>query len=298
MISGSIYGLSKNPKVSVIVPFRGFNERVADCLKSLKKQKYRNMEIVTISDYAKIDEVKIGGVKHVFNPKLNGVGKKRNAGVAASKGEILFFLDSDCVAPRGTISKLVHMFQNVYTDAITCIPLAPKEGKLVDLVTLLEYEDRYRRVGENFVSVAATTCFGVKKKAFKAVGGFKDYTTGEATGEDWDFSMRFSKKGFKIFHTNKIGVVHNHVSKNIWNYLKRQYMHARYRVTFSRKYGRITDEYASSGMFVTSTLLLSVPVAARMRKKMRCRDLFALPGVAFLRNFAWTIGFIDGYLFE
>ena len=284
--------------VSVIVPFRGLNKRVEDCIRSLKRQDYRNMEIITISDATKTEDMKIRGSKHVFNPKLDGVGKKRNAGVAASKGEVLFFLDSDCVAPRNTISKLVKMFQTIETDAITCIPLAPKRGKTIDVVTLLEYEDRYIQVGENYVNVAATTCFVVRRGAFKAVGGFKDYTTGEATGEDWDFSTRFCKKGFKIFHTNKIGVVHNHVSKNLLNYLERQYLHARYRVTFKRKFGRITDEYASTGMFITSTFLLSIPVVIRMRRKMKGWKMLALPLIAGLRSFAWLVGIMDGYITE
>jgi hypothetical protein len=105
-----------------------------------------------------------------------------------------------------------------------------------------------------------------------------------------------SKSGYKIFHTNKIGVIHNHTSKSIWDYLKRQYMHARYRLTHKRRYVKYTDEYASTSMFITSTILLCTPVIARMYRKSRSLKLLALIPISFLRNFMWLIGFVGGFL--
>ncbi len=282
-------------KVSVIVPFRSLNKRVEDCIDSLNRQSYKNIEIIIVSDKTQLS---MRGVKSVYNPKLDGVGKKRNAGAKVAKGEILFFLDSDCRVKRNTISKIVKMFKQKDVDGITCIPLTPKDAGLIDFATLLEYEDRYNQIGEAYVNVAATTCFALKKKVFHAIGGFRDYTSGEATGEDWDFGMRISGSGYKIFHTNKIGVIHNHISESICDYLKRQYMHARYRLTHKRRYVKYTDEYASTSMFITSTLLLCAPVIARMYKKVRSLKLLALIPISFLRSFVWLIGFVDGTLFE
>jgi GT2 family glycosyltransferase len=280
-------------KVSVIVPFRSLDKRVEECIDSLKRQSYRNIEIIAVSDKTQLS---MQGVKSIYNPRLDGVGKKRNAGAKVAKGKILFFLDSDCRVKKNTISKIVRMFKQKDVDGITCIPLTPKDAGLIDFATLLEYEDRYMQMGETYVNVAATTCFALKKKAFRAVGGFRDYTSGEATGEDWDFGMRISKRGYKIFHTNKIGVIHNHTSKSVWDYLKRQYMHARYRLTHKRRYVKYTDEYASTSMFITSTILLCIPVIARMYKKARSLKLLALIPISFLRNFVWLIGFVYGFL--
>jgi len=285
------------PTVSVVVPFRSFNSRTGECIESIKRQNYRKVEIIAVSDRARLGE---RGMKSIYNPKLDGVGKKRNAGAKAAKGDILFFLDSDCRLKRDTVERLVEMFARIGTDAITCKPLAPASAGTgtLDFATLLEYEDRYDRMGESFVDVAATTCFAVKKNVFTAAGGFVDYTTGEATGEDWDFALRMRRHGFKIFHTNQIGVVHNHVSNGMWDYLKRQYLHARYRITHKRRYARYTDEYATASMFVTSTILLCIPVIFRMYKKTKDLRLLALVPISFLRMFAWLIGFVDGALFE
>ena len=81
-------------KVSVIVPFRNKVPIVGKCIDSLKKQDYRNIEIIAVSN---IDKFEGKGVRSFVDPTCKGVGDKRNLGVKKATGEILFFLDSDCI---------------------------------------------------------------------------------------------------------------------------------------------------------------------------------------------------------
>lgn len=282
-------------KISVIIPFRNVNSRVIECIKSVKNQNYKNIEIITVSDRAKIRD---DNIISLVNARCKGVGEKRNLGVKKSTGDILFFLDSDCVLKKNMITKLVKMFKELGVDAISCKPTAPKDTNLLDFVTGLEYEDRFNQMGESYVNVAATTCLGIIKKSFNKTGGFRDYSRKEATGEDWDFSLKFKKRGFKIFHTNKIEVLHNHISKSLTDYLRRQYLHSRYRITHTRKYKRIVDEYSSPNMIISSMIFLSLPTVIRMYRETRNAKIFFLPFISFLRNFAWFIGTIDGILFD
>ena len=87
-------------KISVIIPFREKNKKVLNCIKSVKEQNYKNIEIIALSDKIKL---KVGGVRSFYNPEWKGVGEKRNFGAKASKGEILFFLDSDCVLQKDAL---------------------------------------------------------------------------------------------------------------------------------------------------------------------------------------------------
>lgn len=282
-------GLKNRPFVSVIVPFRSNIEQVKECVDSLKRQNYQNTEIVLVSDKIKWKD-KDERVKAVYDSKFRGVGEKRNAGVKMAKGNIYFFLDSDCTVKPNTITNLVKLFNKIDTDAISGKPLAPKKGNLLGIATGLEYEDRFNRMGENFVDIAATTCFAVRKEAFERMGGFKDYSLGEATGEDWDFSRRFTKAGFKVFHTNKVEVYHNHTADSIKKWFKRRVEHSGYRITHRRRYGQVFEQYFSIRMFIDTSLLLCVPVVLRMYKKSKRSEVFALPLFAILRNIAWFIG--------
>ncbi len=280
-------------KVSVIIPFRQKNSKVINCIESVKKQNYKDIEIITLSDKT---ELEIEDVKSFYNPKWGGVGEKRNFGAKKASGDILFFLDSDCVILKDSIKTLVKLFKELDADAISGKTLAPRHGNLLGTVTGWEYEDRFNQMGEGYVSVAATTCLGVRKNAFEDVGGFQDYSRGEATGEDWDFSTRLVLKGHKIYHTNKVLVVHEHGDESLGHWFKRRIQHSRYRIVHKKLYGKLADEYSSWKMLISTTFLFAIPVVIRMFPKVKDVRLFSLPFFAALRNVAWLIGMTSGWI--
>ncbi len=89
-------------KVSVIVPIHNVEKFINKCVDSIINQTYKNIEIVLVDDgspdncpkicddYAKKDE----RVK-VIHKKCGGVSSARNAGIEASTGEYVCFVDGD-----------------------------------------------------------------------------------------------------------------------------------------------------------------------------------------------------------
>ncbi len=282
-------------KVSVIIPFREENPLLEQCIESVKKQDYEGIEIIAVGDRAKL---KRSSVVSIFDPSCRGAGEKRNLGAKKAKGEVLFFLDSDCILKENSVSMLVKTFEEHKTDAVSGKPLAPRNANILGLVTGLEYEDRFDKMGEGYVDVAATTCLGILKEAFQDVGGFVDYSEDEAVGEDWDFSARLKQKNYSIYHTNKVEVFHEHASDTLMHYLKRQYEHAKYRIMHFRKHEKITDQYSSWAMILSSTLLLNLPATARIYFKTRNPKVFVLPFVSLLRSFVWLAGAAAGVTFR
>jgi len=281
----------EGPLVSVIVPFRDNVAQVQACLASLKRQPYRNIEIILVSDRVKWKDAD-RRVKAVYGPKFGGVGEKRNAGAKHARGELMFFLDSDCTVRPDAIPTLARMFGSMDTDAISGIPLVPREGNLVGIATGLEYEDRFIAMGENFVDIAATTCLGVRRSAYDAVGGFKDYSVKEAIGEDWDFSRKLTAAGYRIFHTNRVQVYHHHTNDTLKKWFQRRVEHSGYRVTHKHKHGQIFEQYFSLRMFIETSLLFSVPVALRIYLRTGKWQALSLPVFAVLRNIAWFTGMV------
>ena len=231
-------------------------------------------------------------VTAVYDPNFGGVGEKRNAGAKRARGDILFFLDSDCTVTPEAIATLVRMLESTGADAVSGMTLVPDEGNLVGIATGLEYEDRFLAMGENFVSVAATTCLGARKAAYDAVGGFKDYSVKEAVGEDWDFSRRLTEAGFRIFHTNRVQVYHHHTNDTLKKWFQRRMEHSGYRVTHKHKHGQLFEQYFSLRMFVETSLLFSVPVALRIYLRTGKWQALTLPVFAILRNIAWFTGVV------
>lgn len=92
----------KNPKITIIVPFYNAADYLEECLKSLKNQTYKNLEIVLINDgstdgsksiaekFAKSDSrIKL------YNRKNAGVSAARNFGLEKATGDFVSFVDAD-----------------------------------------------------------------------------------------------------------------------------------------------------------------------------------------------------------
>ena len=91
------------PFVSVVMPAHNEEQYIGECLAALKQQSYPadRFEIIVVDNNSKDRTSEIArshGVKVLFKEK-GPVGAVRNYGVAHAQGEILAFIDSDCVAP-------------------------------------------------------------------------------------------------------------------------------------------------------------------------------------------------------
>ncbi|BCG60549.1 glycosyltransferase family 2 protein [Paenibacillus sp. URB8-2] len=89
-------------RYSVIIPVYNIEDYLHQCIDSILNQSYSSLEIILVDDgstdrcpqicddYAKLDD----RIK-VLHQKNNGQSSARNAGISASTGDYLFFLDGD-----------------------------------------------------------------------------------------------------------------------------------------------------------------------------------------------------------
>ena len=89
-------------KISIIIPVYNSKKYLRKCLTSLKKQSYKNLEIILINDgstdnsldicnqYKKIDKR-----FKVYTKKNGGTSSARNYGIKKSTGDYITFVDND-----------------------------------------------------------------------------------------------------------------------------------------------------------------------------------------------------------
>ena len=90
-------------KISIIVPFLNSEKTLENCMKSIKIQKYKDIEILLIDDGStdnsknKIEQyLKYVNTKYFYiKTKTIGVGRARNIGIEKATGDYLMFVDSD-----------------------------------------------------------------------------------------------------------------------------------------------------------------------------------------------------------
>lgn len=117
--------------ISVIIPVYNVEEYLRDCIDSVLAQTYENYEIILVNDGSTDNSGKICDEYAEKNDKITVIHKKnsgpsetRNVGVAAAKGEYIYFLDSDDYIVSNAFEKLVAVAtgekaEMVFFDAVS-----------------------------------------------------------------------------------------------------------------------------------------------------------------------------------
>src|SRR6188472_4377388 len=115
--AGGLPGAGGAPTVSVVVPFRDRRPLLRDLLDALEDQSWTDVEVVLVDDGSTdgaADEAEgraVGGRPiTVLRQEGSGAVAARQAGVAAARGRILAFTDSDCVPDPGWLEAGVAAF--------------------------------------------------------------------------------------------------------------------------------------------------------------------------------------------
>lgn len=98
-----------DPSVSAIVPVYNEAHCVEECVRSLRAQDFRPLEIIVVDDGSRDESPRIceGLGVTVLRQTHQGPGRARNLGAQAAQGNILAFVDADMVLDEGYISRLV-----------------------------------------------------------------------------------------------------------------------------------------------------------------------------------------------
>ncbi len=116
-------------KVSVIVPVYNVEKYIIKCLESVKRQSFDNFECLIIDDGSKDNSIELAEkyVKDdnrfkIYHKENGGLSDARNYGIDLSKGEYLFFLDSDDYIADTLLADAYQMAKK-YDSDIVCFDM-------------------------------------------------------------------------------------------------------------------------------------------------------------------------------
>ena len=116
---------SKLERLSVILPVYNAENYIDQCLESITKQNYSNLEIIIVDDgstdnsryhikrYAEQDE----RIKFYFQ-RNKGVAAARNFALQYATGEWITFCDSDDIVPNGSYRKMIDKGNKSHADVV------------------------------------------------------------------------------------------------------------------------------------------------------------------------------------
>lgn len=114
------------PLISVIIPVYNVNMYLDQCIDSVVKQQYKNLEIILVDDGSndgseeKCDKwARLDPRIKVIHKKNQGLGFARNSGLEIVQGKYVTFVDSDDVITESMIKKLIDGIR--INDSDVCI---------------------------------------------------------------------------------------------------------------------------------------------------------------------------------
>lgn len=118
----------KNEKlISVIIPVYNIEKYIFKCLSSVASQKYTNLEIIVVDDGStdnsgEICDMFAAGDNRIkiIHQKNAGLSAARNAGIDASKGEYIGFIDGDDYIDKMMYYEMIHIIEQNDADMVIC----------------------------------------------------------------------------------------------------------------------------------------------------------------------------------
>lgn len=147
------------PLVSIVIPVHAVEQYLAECLKSVVNQTYRNLEIIVVDDGSPDSSYEIASAYAKADSRINvvrrkngGLGAARNTGVAEARGRYLTFVDSDDILPPDAIDRMVSSLQQTGSDFVVGAIRRLRKGRLMPpdgWVKEVHAQDRMRiRLGD------------------------------------------------------------------------------------------------------------------------------------------------------
>ncbi|MBI3740587.1 MAG: glycosyltransferase, partial [Chloroflexi bacterium] len=160
-----------------------------------------------------------------------GAAAARNLGAQNARGEIVIFLDADCIPEKNWLAAMGAPFANSQIVGAGGMKRTHQRG-IVPMFIQMEFDYRYDRVRAHAeIDFVDSGTAAYRREIFLRAGGF-DPRLSDA--EDVDLSYRLSEQGFKMAFARDAIVYHLH-PESVWNYWRRKFIYAAWR---TRVYAR------------------------------------------------------------
>lgn len=275
----------KNERVSVIIPVTR-PKKAQEAIEAVQKQGYPKqlLEIIPVSVKGKL-----------------GPGERRNLGAQKTKGEILIFLDDDCLPQKEWLRQIIKALKEKKVGAVGGM-IRGKSRKYfaqsLDFACFTFEQSKKRRE----IPVCAAS-LAMKKQVFQKAGGFNEKMR---IGEDTDLCMRLRRLGYKTIYEPKIKVFHNHSRETLRELLFYQYNNGRtkgltienrYPDNFWFKFLKWISHPGFYWFFVLLLAVLATLVTVAVNIKDHPKVIFYSPAIFLgklalqLGVFVWTLSY-------
>lgn len=203
-------------RISIIITTKNEEEVLESLLKSIKRQSYKNFEIILVDNFSG-DNTKNIAKKYTKKIFTKGPERstQRNFGASKARGEFVLIIDADMVLTKNVLSSCIEkMATNEQLGALVIPEKSYGEGFWAKCKA---FERQFYLGDEN---IEAARFF--KKKVFENFRGYDTKITGP---EDWDLPLRMKKAGVHIGRVKEF-ILHNERRFSPWKSARKKFYYA------------------------------------------------------------------------
>jgi glycosyltransferase involved in cell wall biosynthesis len=187
----------ESPTVSVVIPAYNAAWCVGKAIDSVLAQDFRDFELIVVNDGSTDDTATLlagyGNAIRIVNQGNGGMSSARNAGICASRGTFIAFLDADDWWLPGKLRRQVDLMQASPEIGFTsgAARVEDPEGRLLNLWPCGQWEVSFlaHLFKSNAGIAGGSSALMVRRELLEKVGGY-DETLGGV--EDADLWMRLA----------------------------------------------------------------------------------------------------------
>jgi len=228
--------MSSNTKISIVIPTRDRPKELARCLRAIQQQTLLPYEVIVVNDgKKKINREAFRSCKfsELASGRQKGQSWAKNLGVFKACGEILVFIDDDCLPERDWLWRLTRAFKHteiaVVVGRIIEKRRQGKKDSFSDIILNLPFYPLYflirksaggtiypnGRVDQNLETTKRGFChwggagnMAIRKTCFMKAGGFDRRLLPGSAMEEPDLCWRILQAGSRIFYNGRASVSH------------------------------------------------------------------------------------------
>jgi len=207
--------------VSVVIPFFNAEKTLKRCINSLLALPSDSFEVILVNNNSTDDSPQVAQTAAKRYPqrfiyaeeKKRGPVFARNRGAGLARGEILAFIDADCLVEPDWLPQLLRSFEDPQTGAVAG-RVSGQGGRTVfdKFHALFTFRGPRRpQVYRRFTLISGgfpTANLAVRKEVFQRTGGFDPSL--KFFAEDYDLCARIYREGFHIRYNPEAIVSHIH----------------------------------------------------------------------------------------
>lgn len=218
---------------------------IGKCLEAAFSSEYKNFEVVVVDDHSddsSLEIIRMFPCTLISLEQRSGTSKARNTGARHSRGDVIFFIDADCLLEKDTLSIVNRTVSEAGPDVViggtySRMPFDRTFFSIFQSV-FVNYSETKNVRNPDYIAAHAMV---VDAGTFEKSGGFPEVFL--PIIEDVEFTHRLKREGCRLLMNPDIQVRHI-FNFSLWKSLKNAYRKTMYWNIYSL---RNKDLFTDSG---------------------------------------------------